>query len=203
MQVDLAHVLFWMDAIRNSEDKYRTLEGFWKGQIQSKEWLIQCLRPYIKDHVTIDIFGGWNGVLASLLFQSNLPITQIRNIDIDPKCSDIAYTMNKIEEIEQRFSHVVADMCNIESNADVVINTSCEHITNDQYNVWLKNIPTDSLIVVQSNNYQIEEHINCMDSLEKFTSMSGIDPFFAGELVLSKYTRYLIIGKKHVEKSKN
>jgi hypothetical protein len=202
MQVDLNHVLFWMDAIRNSEDRYRTLESFWKGQIHSKEWLIQCLRPYISDHVTIDIFGGWNGVLASLLFQSGLPIRSIRNIDVDPKCEEIAYTMNKLEEIEQRFSHVIADMCDTNSSANIVINTSCEHVTEEQYNKWLSIISNESIIVLQSNNYQIEEHVNCSSSLSEFVAKSNIHPFFKGELVLSKYTRYLIIGKKYVEENK-
>ena len=41
MQIDLEHILFWMDAIRNSEDPKRTLESFWKGQIKSKAWLIR------------------------------------------------------------------------------------------------------------------------------------------------------------------
>ena len=31
MKIDIQDVLFWMDAIRNSDDRYRTLESFWKG----------------------------------------------------------------------------------------------------------------------------------------------------------------------------
>ena len=65
---------------------------------------------------------------------------------------------NKKEEIEGRFNAITADMCSISSNADVVINTSCEHITQDQYNQWLRGLRTDSLVIVQSNNYQIDEH---------------------------------------------
>jgi len=40
MKIDIEDVMFYMDAIRNSEDRDRTLESFWKGQIKSKLWLV-------------------------------------------------------------------------------------------------------------------------------------------------------------------
>ena len=43
MKIDIQDIKFWMDAIRNSEDKDRTLETFWGGQIQSKLWLINTI----------------------------------------------------------------------------------------------------------------------------------------------------------------
>ena len=74
MKVDIQDVLFWMDAIRNSEDRYRTLESFWKGQVNSKIWLIENLSKFVMTNTnnTIIIHGGWNGVLASLLFNSDI-----------------------------------------------------------------------------------------------------------------------------------
>ena len=36
VKVELDDVMFWMDAVRNSEDKHRTLESFWKGQLQKR-----------------------------------------------------------------------------------------------------------------------------------------------------------------------
>jgi hypothetical protein len=37
--------------------------------------------------------------------------------------------MNKIEEMIGKFHAVTSDMVNLRSDADVIINTSCEHIT--------------------------------------------------------------------------
>jgi hypothetical protein len=70
MIIDLDHLHHYMHAIRCSENKTRTLDAFYNGQIKSKVWLIENLRPYINDPVTIEIHGGWFGVLASLLFQN-------------------------------------------------------------------------------------------------------------------------------------
>jgi hypothetical protein len=193
--IDTEHLHHWMQAIRQSPDPMRTMDAFWSGQLKSKEWLIQNLRPHIKKFVTVDIHGGWVGVLASMIFQSNIPVTNIRSIDIDPSCESIAVNMNKLEEMVGKFRAVAADMCEIRSDADVIINTSCEHITQDQYDLWLSGMPYNSLLVLQSNNYKIPEHVRTAASLEEFKTQCGIDVIWAGELELPLYTRFMVIGK--------
>jgi hypothetical protein len=195
MQIDIDHVLFWMDAIRNSNDPVRTLESFWKGQIKSKQWLISALENQVDQPVSIDIYGGWNGVLASMLFQSSIHATHIRSIDIDPACEAIATTMNKLEHIQGMFTALTADMCATVSHADVVINTSCEHVTQDQYDLWLTQISNSQLIVLQSNNFQIQEHVRIAHSLDEFISTCGIRVIHADTLHLPQYDRYMVIGQ--------
>jgi hypothetical protein len=202
MQIDTEHLHHWMRAIRESKDPMRTMDAFWRGQILSKEWLITELKKQ-KHHVnqwpSIDIHGGWVGTLASLLFQSDLYISNIRSIDIDPSCEDIARTMNQLEMEAGKFRAVTADMCDIRSDADIVINTSFEHISQDKYDLWLSGMRHDSLIVLQSNNYAIPEHVRIAQDLEEFKRQSGLENIlFAGELKLSLYTRFMIIGKQHV-----
>jgi hypothetical protein len=174
------------------------MDAFWSGQLNSKEWLITNLRKNVKKVVSIDIHGGWVGVLASMLFQSDIYVTKIRSVDIDPTCEPIATMMNKKEEMAGMFRAVTSDMCAIRSDADVVINTSCEHITQDQYDLWLSGMPHNSLIVVQSNDYDIPEHIRTAGSLKEFKEQSNLTVIWAGELELPLYTRYMIIGKINV-----
>jgi hypothetical protein len=198
MKVELEDVMFWMDAIRNSDDRYRTLESFWKGQLRSKVWLIQNLIKYTSNNPSkIVIHGGWNGVLASLLFNSNIAIERITSVDIDPVCEQTAITINKRQEIEGKFAAVTANMCTYNYNADIVINTSCEHVTQEQYEQWLSNVPDSALIVLQSNNYfELEEHIRCANNIEEFIQQSKLNVLFVDELELSKYKRFMIIGRK-------
>jgi hypothetical protein len=184
-----------MQAIRQSSDPLRTMDAFWSGQLKSKEWLIDCLDEHVHFASSIDIHGGWVGVLASMIFQSNIPVTTIRSIDIDPLCESIATIMNKKEEMEGKFRAVTSDMCETRSDADVIINTSCEHITQEQYEKWLDKRTKDQLLVLQSNNYIIDEHIRPSASLEEFKKQSHINISWAGELVLPLYTRWMIIGK--------
>ncbi len=204
MKVDLEHLHYWMCAVRESKDPLRTLDAFWQGQLKSKEWLVNNLEDYIFPErnktlnfpLSVDIHGGWVGVLASMLFQSAIPIKHIRSIDIDPGCESTSIMMNKKEEIEGRFRAVTADMCNVRSDADIIINTSCEHITQDQYDLWLSGHPQNSLIVLQSNNYKITEHVRIACDLEEFIEQSQIKVLCATELELPLYKRFMIIGQK-------
>ena len=198
MHIDTEHLHHWMQAIRQSPDPMRTMDAFWSGQLKSKEWLIKNLRKHVNQFVSVDIHGGWVGVLASMLFQSEVPVLNIRSIDIDPSCEPIAINMNKVEEMVGKFHAVTANMCDIRSDADVIINTSCEHITQDQYELWLSGMPQKSLLVLQSNNYNIPEHIRTAKDLEEFKTQCDIDVTWAGELELPLYTRWMVIGKKHV-----
>jgi len=202
MQVDMDHVLFWMDAIRNSKDRYRTLESFWKGQIYSKLWLIEKLTSHVLSvNNNIVIHGGWNGVLASLLFQSSIETNNVVSIDIDPACEEIAKTMNKLEEIDGKFRAITCDMVDYDYEffPDIVINTSCEHITQDTYNKWLKKIPIGSIVVLQSNdNFDLNEHIRCANDLDEFIDQSNIKVISASILELPKYNRFMIMGYKNV-----
>lgn len=201
MKVDIEHVLFWMDAIRNSEDRYRTLESFWKGQVYSKLWLIKELSQHIEQAGTIVIHGGWNGVLASLLFQSSIEIGKIVSIDIDESCRETANTVNKIEEMQGRFSSVTCDMAEYEYQVtpSVVINTSCEHVAQETYERWLEKVPNESLIVLQSNDYfDLQEHMRCAVDLDDFEKQSNIRAIHSAVLQLPKYKRFMLIGYKNV-----
>lgn len=199
MKIDIQDIKFWMDAIRNSEDRDRTLESFWGGQLKSKTWLIDVLeKHYHISNVEIVIHGGWNGVLASLLFNSTIGIKHITSIDMDPSCEKIASTINKRQEIAGKFKAITGDMCDYDytgTNPYYIINTSCEHITTEQYSRWIENIPEGCKIVLQSNDYSdLEEHINCHNSLQDFEKWAKIKVEHAEELQLEKYKRFLLIG---------
>jgi hypothetical protein len=198
MQINLEHLHYWMCAIRESKDPIRTMDAFWRGQMQSKEWLIQELtrvKGNVKSWPNVDIHGGWVGVLASMLFQSSMYIDHINSIDIDPECEATATLMNQLEFQSGRFKAYTADMCTFRSDADIVVNTSCEHITQDSYDLWLSGMPYNSLLVLQSNDYDIPEHIRTATNLEHFKEQCHLEKIlYAGELNLPLYKRFMIIG---------
>jgi hypothetical protein len=201
--ISLEDVAYWMDAVRNSENHYGVLESFWKGQLRSKEWLIKNLYPYIPvngNPLDIVIHGGWNGVLASLLFNSGISINRIENVDIESETAGPASDICKRQEIEGRFLQVIQDMEYYVYNKtpSIVINTSTEHVAQDKYNRWLKNVPNNSLIVLQNNNYYaLPEHIRCFDTVENFATHCGLSNILKTDtLELPLYNRFLVIGYK-------
>lgn len=202
-------VIWIMDAFRQfPEHRERLLDCFWRGQIESKEWLIRKLNqniPNPKESHNVYIFGGWYGVLASMLFDSsNFYINKMRSIDIDPSCELVADHVNKINEMnEWRFKAFTSNMADWKYDhlPTLVINTSTEHITQETYDDWYNNIPTGTTVVIQGNDFfSCPEHIRCSIDLDDFISMSNMKQLiWTGEFKADKgsgYTRYMAIGIK-------
>ena len=182
------------------------------GQIKSKLWLIEHLPDKLG---MVFICAGWYGTLASFMFdKARHKFDKIRSFDIDPSCYSVADTMNKpwvidgwqfkastldIHSMKYPTEHTTyrsnGTSLSLSESPDTIINTSCEHIEN--FSEWYSKIPKGKIVVLQSNNFEIEEHINCSNSLEEFanqTPMSHV--YYDGELLLDKYTRYMRIGIK-------
>lgn len=188
---------------------------FSSGQIQSKRWLMNELEKIGIDLGIVFVCAGWYGSLAAFLLESKLNTTKIRSFDIDSSCADIADTFNKSFVMDGwKFKATTLDIMsmnypteyvtlrsdgskvNITEMPNTIINTSCEHI--ERYADWFNNIPSGVLIVLQSNNYfSIDEHVNCVKSIDDFISKSPMrDILYSGELDLKKYKRFMIIGYK-------
>jgi hypothetical protein len=204
--------IVWIaDTLRKFPDNaQRILDCFWRGQIDSKVWLINHLNEYMKwdvdqEHV-IHIFGGWYGTLATMLFDSaEFTIKFIRSIDIDPACEPIADHINKVNEMDKwRFKAFTSSMdeWKYDHHPTIVINTSCEHVTQDTYNRWHSKIPSGTFVVLQGNDFfSCTEHIRCSKTLDDFVSQCGKfkEILYTGEFptdVGSGYTRFMLIGIK-------
>jgi hypothetical protein len=143
------------------------------------------------------IVGGWYGVFAAMLLEDpRFQIGRIENSDIDPGVGAIAETLNHAHET--RFGAVTADMYALDYHArraDLVVNTSCEHIPD--LREWLQLIPKGQTILLQSNNYFSEPtHIACVPTLKAFEDLAGLSSVhFAGELPMKKYTRFMLLGQ--------
>ena len=150
---------------------------FSKGQLQSKEWLIEVLdnvRRAKTIHLGIVyILCGWYGILASMLFLKFEIIPRIRSFDIDKKCEKIADQMNKTYSSQDwRFKAITEDIHDINfekhswqcwSNKNnrmsrpltdiptTIINTSCEHTGPE----WFNNIPKGKLVILQSDRKSV------------------------------------------------
>jgi hypothetical protein len=198
MKIDTEHLHHWMQAIRMSSNPMRTMDAFWRGQVKSKEWLLNQLISHIYAPASIEIHGGWVGVLASMFFQDErYSIEKIISVDIDSTCKSIAEEMNRIEHSAGIFQSITEDMCNRYPITNTIINTSCEHIDQEQYDIWLSHMFDNQLLILQSNNYNIPEHIRISNSIDEFVKQSNLSTvLYSGKLELPLYDRYMVIGYK-------
>lgn len=207
LKLNTSELIYWFNALRQLPEGERTraLDAFWAGQIDSKAWLIEELNQlHFLQPSNVYIFGGWIGVLASMMLQtSRLEIKKMRSIDLDPWCESVADMMCKPHEMNDwRFKARTADMADYEYeweiNPDIVINTSSEHVDQKTYDKWYNKIPKGSLVIVQGNDYfSCEEHQRCSKDLDEFKSQNHVStPLYQGSLPHDLYTRFMCIWRK-------
>jgi hypothetical protein len=144
----------------------------------------------------IVILGGWYGVLAAMFFDdARFEIEAIDSYDIDPDVGAVAETLNAAAK--ERFRALTADMYALpyaELDADLIVNTSCEHIAD--LPAWLALLPRGTNVLLQSNDYFSEPtHVNCVETLDAFIAQASLSSIaFSGSLPMKKYTRFMLIG---------
>lgn len=205
IKLDSDHIILWFNMIRDlpEHERSRGLDAFWDGQVHSKIWLSEVLNEHYDSNLpsNIYIFGGWLGVLANILFQnSKFYVDTIYNIDLDPWCKPNSEKLNQTYVNMQRYYAETADMKEYQysDTADIVINTSTEHVTQETYDHWYDNIPQGSLVVVQGNDFfSCDEHVRCSINLDDFIKMNRVtDPIFAGQLETTMYNRFMCVFRK-------
>jgi hypothetical protein len=177
-------------------------------QIASKKWLVDGLHEVAGNRFgTITILGGWFGVLgAMLLHDARFVIRRVVSVDIDPRVARVAESLNASHVRAGRFRAETADMLRRDyppprpgadsEPADVVINTSCEHVA--EFGDWFARLPKGQLVVLQSNDYQgIAGHVNCVSDLAAFGAQAPLrQVLFASTLPAKHYRRFMLIGRK-------
>jgi hypothetical protein len=176
-------------------------DAFSSGQIGSKLWLCEELEKIINSVDTIWIYGGWYGLTGFLLSsRNNIQIKEIRSIDIDPACEEIADMINENWKWQQWKFKAVTMNCNkiVPTGIDLIINTSTEHFENMD---WWNNIPTGTFVVLQGNNMPHEDHVIHSTTLDSFINQYPLTTYYFKGSKEFKYpewefTRYMVIGIK-------
>ena len=119
-------------------------------QSKSKDWLVENLKPYISllNNPRICVAAGWFCTIGEDLrkFTNN----KIISFDKDRSCKRIGKIFNK--DLNIQFQTI--DMENYNSNQfDVIICSSCEHISQKTLSDFLYVRKKGSLVILQSNNY--------------------------------------------------
>ena len=187
-----------------------------RGQLKSKKWLVDELEKLNISLGTVFLCAGWYASIVPMFQERSIKFDKFRNFDIDPTAIQISEIWNKeLFKDSWRFKGTVANIQDIDYDTfyfetikddgtpsqliekpDTIINTSCEHI--GEFSKWYNKLPEGKLIILQSNNYfEIDEHVNCSDSLKHFSASAPMKKvLYEGELDLGKYTRYMKIGRK-------
>lgn len=187
--------------------------AFNKNQIASKSWLVDRLFDALGGRfATVYVLGGWYGVLGAMLLDDpRFEIDRVISVDIDSKCAPVAERVNAAHAERGRFRALTADAATIDygaadhgaangvrvnGHANLVINTSCEHMADTD--AWYGRVPAGTAQVHQSNDYfDCDEHVNCIADIEAFKAQLPMgELLYEGTLARRRYSRFMLIGRK-------
>ena len=193
MDIDLQLFKNIMAESRNNSD---LLDSFSPNQFKSKERIIKHIRDQLilRTDSEIVILGGWYG---SILIPAFKEVKRITLIDKDEKVISIA--KNRLFNHYKNVDFITSDVFHNDrkgriQNADLIINTSCEHMPS------MKKLELDSnahFAFTSNNMYDIEGHINCVSSIEEFKWQLPDNAKILKEdrIVDDRGTRFILIGK--------
>lgn len=163
---------------RNHPDKFEDFLSCCNDvQWTSKLWNVDLLNRYISLHATkfsdykIAVLGGWYGLLSHIVMDKlGVHVVKIDSYDIDKKTKPIGDMFNIYKDT---LTFHIDNACNInfENRYDIVMNTSSEHMTKETMIHTIESASEGTIFLIQSNNFiEMDDHINCSDSLEEFAN---------------------------------
>ena len=191
-----------MEEVRENKD---LLDSFSPNQFMSKINLIEHINKlnFLTTQSEIVIFGSWYGSILIPAFYDK--VKKITCIDIDPKViSKAKYKIFKDYNVD----FITGDVFEFRDqykNADLFINTSCEHMkpmkewgpAPEYKNPWWDRV-SPAYFAFQSNAmFDIPTHTNCVNNIEEFKKQlpDRAEILIEDEIPDERGTRFTLIGK--------
>jgi len=209
-----------LKTIKHNIDLYDDIyDSYSSNQFASKNALLNAINSIniLNKESTVFIWGCWYG---SILVPSlSDKVKQIIGIDLDKKSIQIGKKIfNNYENVDFQHADVFEKYFNTYKETNLIINTSCEHMLPMKDWKWFgpgaleedtfkglkgegfgsPKLSSECYFAFQSNNmFDIEGHINCVNSLEEFKNQmpSRANILYEEEVEDTRGTRYMLIGK--------
>ena len=194
MDVDLQLFKNIMAEARHNTD---LLDSYSPNQFKSKELLVNHINKLdiLNKDSEVIIFGSWYGSILVPAFEY---VKRITLVDCDKDVLNIS--KNRLFNHKKNIDYVVDDVFAWASDSsrikktDLIINTSCEHMTSMKE----LELNTNSYFAFQSNNmFNIPTHINCVKDIEQFENQMPFNSrIIKRDMVKDdRGTRFTIIGR--------
>jgi len=168
-----------------------------KNHWESKKWLADKLFDlYNHDAGKFYVAGGWYGMMAYQLRQKWAgKEMNIVSADCDPMCEDYAWELFGEYDIDFRTVDVNEEQDLSQYSA--IINTSCEHMEQEDLLSIIERKDRQAWVAFQTNNYvDLNSHINCWPTAQLFAKSLKLNWVASVEtLQLKDFNRFMVIGK--------
>lgn len=184
-------------------DKFRyfdIIDSFSANQFLSKTRLINLINKtnILNNTSIVTVFGCWYGSLLIPLLSPK--VQTIFAIDVDDAAIRVGKTQlfKNISNVTWVCGDVFKKYHESYKETDLFINTSCEHMPAMKKWPWWSEVKNNAHFAFQSNDMnKILDHINCVNSLNKFKNQMPLNSKILeeDELVDDRGKRFTIIGK--------
>ena len=181
------------------------LHCFSPSQEKSKRWLVENLNDFSSDisknkFIDIAIIGSWYGFLPYIIKQDLefKLISEIRCYDVDDTAKKIARLILGNPDRVNFMTRNIDDVDFSQQRFNIIINTSCEHMSDNQLHNWLLDTRPKTICVMQSTNKFARDHCNTVENINDF--VNKFSEHFSKHKCLTldfnNYSRFMIIGTK-------
>lgn len=199
------------------EIKDDILDSVSSNQTASKTALLNAVDKlnFLDKDSSVVIWGSWYGSI--LIPKLANKVKKIISIDLDETPLQIAKNrlFNEYTNIEYVCDDVFKTYRDAYLDANLIINTSCEHMPPMKEWIWFQKgalatdsplkhkfgspkLSNDCYFAFQSNNmFGIEGHVNCVNSIEEFKNQlpDRAEVLYEEEVEDSRGKRYMLVGK--------
>lgn len=206
-------------AKHNQDLRDDILDSYSANQFASKGALLDAVNSLsiLDENSTVFIWGCWYG---SILIPSLADkVKKIVALDLDDKVIQIGKKFfGHYDNVEFQRADIFEKYFNLYNDANLIINTSCEHMPAMQEWKWFgpgaiaedtfkglkgegfgsPKLSSDCYFAFQSNNmFGIEGHINCVNSIDEFKDQmpNRAKILYEEEVEDTRGTRYMLVGK--------
>lgn len=181
------------------ESSLDIIDSFSDNQFNSKKTLLRSIEELdiLRSDSSVFIMGCWYGSILIPLLSDK--VRKIIAMDLDDTVIRIAKN-----RFFKEYTNIIWSTGDVflypiyEPNVNLIINTSCEHMTSMKDWPFWDRVGDNAYFAFQSNDmYQIEGHTNCVSSIEEFKLQMPDDAtiLYENELPDERGTRYTLIGQ--------
>ena len=196
--------IYWK-VLRNTISKgYDARKALWSispDQIKCKTWLVQELLNIPFKRPVVQLYGGWFGFPLIDFLEEHFELSKVENIDLDPLAIFTFKMYRKHKKLSRskyiKNNNSIISNTILDKEADLVINTSCEHMPDLPILIKNKKYKKTCVFVLQSNNMDyLEEHTNCCTSEDHLIEKSRLSHILykGKKLMENGFERYMVIG---------
>ena len=185
--------ILYDEDIKNRVNFNEVRDAFHTNQIVSKNDAIIGFSKLPKTKFKNVLYiGSWLGVLTKY-FCDKYPDYNFSQLDYDLRIEPVSKKLLINSANHVNYFNINVFEFDKFNDFSTVVNLSTEHMANS----WFDQLPMGTEVVMQSNNFKLDDHINICDNINDMKSRYRLSElYYENTIELNVYNRFTLVGRK-------